>query len=51
VEKLLYSITEAGELIGRRKSTAYAMAAAGELETVVVGSQRMVPADALRSYL
>lgn len=47
MEKLLYSITEAGELLGRRKSAAYQMAANGVLETVVVGSQRMVPARAL----
>lgn len=47
MEKLLYSIPEAGELIGRRKSAAYAMAASGELETVPLGSQMMVPAAAL----
>lgn len=51
MEKLLYTISEAGELIGRRKSAAYAMASAGELETVLVGSQRMVPAEALRSLV
>ncbi|MFP5256070.1 MAG: helix-turn-helix domain-containing protein [Acidimicrobiia bacterium] len=51
MERLLYSIPEAAARLGRGKSTGYAMAASGELETVLLGSRRMVPADALEKLI
>lgn len=47
VDRLLVTIPEAGEILGRKKTVAYEMAARGELETVILGSRRMVPVASL----
>ena len=51
VEKLLYSITEVGPIIGVGRTTAFQLVANGELETVKIGARRLVPAAALTEYV
>jgi excisionase family DNA binding protein len=50
-ERLVITITEAGELIGCKKSKAYELAESGELPTIMVGRERRVLVDALRAKL
>jgi excisionase family DNA binding protein len=51
VEKLLYSITEGAPILGVGRTTAYQLVADGEIETVKVGSRRLIPAQALSDFV
>ena len=53
MDRLAYSITEAGELLGYAKSTAYEMAMRGELPTFKPHpkARRRVSADALKKLI
>ena len=49
--RLLYTPTDAAELLGFSRSRLYRLLASGELECVHVGGVRRVPTDALTSYV
>jgi excisionase family DNA binding protein len=49
--RLVYTVTEAGELLGLGRSTAYELAAQGELPTVRLGRRLMVTRPALTALL
>jgi excisionase family DNA binding protein len=49
--RLVYTVTEAGELLGLGRSTAYDLAAQGELPTVKLGRRLMVTRPALTALL
>ena len=49
--RLVYTVTEAGELLGLGRSTAYDLAARGELPTVRLGRRLMVTRPALTALL
>ena len=49
--RLVYTVTEAAELLGLGRSTAYALAAQGELPTVRLGRRLMVTRPALAALL
>jgi excisionase family DNA binding protein len=51
VEKLAYQINEAVEASGLGRTTLYAAIAAGELETIKVGTRRLITRDALLDFL
>ena len=51
MEKLLYSVTEAAELAGIKKSKAYELVNSGEWPCVRIGSLRKVPIDGLRAWI
>ena len=48
---LVYTVTEAAELLGLGRSTAYELAATGELPTVRLGRRLMVTRPALTALL
>jgi len=50
-EPLLLKVSEAARLLGVSKSTAYIMAAKGELPTIRIRGGLRVPADALRAWI
>ena len=47
----MYTITEAAELLGIGRSTAYELAQRGELEVVRIGGRRLVSPSVLESLL
>lgn len=49
--RLVYTVTEAGELLGLGRSTAYDLAAQGVLPTVRLGRRLMVTRPALTALL
>lgn len=49
--KLLYSIEEAAKLLSVGKRKVEALVADGEVETVLIGRRRLVPAEALTDYI
>ncbi len=49
--RLVYTVTEAAELLGLGRSTAYELVARGELETVRLGSRVMVTRPTLTALL
>jgi excisionase family DNA binding protein len=49
--KVTISITEAAEVLGISRNTAYAAAARGELPVVTFGTRKLVPVAALRRKL
>jgi excisionase family DNA binding protein len=50
VDRLLYPVDEAAEILGIGRTKAWEMAASGELPTVRVGHRRLVRADDLEHY-
>lgn len=51
MERLLYRITEAGEILGLRRSKIYTEVQAGRLKVVKIGKATRVPADELHRYV
>ena len=51
IPKFNFSIPEACHAAGVGRSTLYEAIAAGELETLKIGKRRLVPDDALRTWL
>jgi len=49
--KLLYRISEASEVSSISRSRLYELMATGELESVKLGSTRLVPHDALEAFV
>ena len=50
-DRLVYSVTEVGELLGISRAFAYELVARGELPVVRLGRRRLVPKFALLSLL
>ncbi len=50
-ERLMYPVLEAAGRLGLGRTTLYELIAAGELETVVVGRRRLVPASSMQAYV
>lgn len=50
VERLLFSRREAAQMLGLCPSTVDNLLRAGKLPFVVMGSRRLIPADALREF-
>lgn len=48
---LLYSILDAAEAIGVKRSTMYELITRGEVTTVSIGRRRLVTADSLERYV
>jgi excisionase family DNA binding protein len=48
---LLVTVTQAAELLGVSRSTAYELIATHQLEVVHIGRAARVPVDAVRSYV
>jgi excisionase family DNA binding protein len=51
MDKLLLRPTEAAEVMGVSRAKAYELIASGVLPSVLVGSSRRVPVDALRAWI
>jgi len=51
MDKLGYSVEEAGPILGVVRTTVFEKIATGELESVKIGRRRIIPADALRRFL
>lgn len=51
LEKLTYSVEEAGELIGVSRNNAYNLAKTGSLPTIKMGKRLLVPKAALEKLL
>lgn len=51
LEKMLFSIEEAAELLGIGRSTAYDLVKGGELPSVKIGRRRLVPREALHTWI
>ena len=49
--KALLSVPEFMEATNLKRSTTYMLIRSGELETVTVGSRRLVPAEALQDFV
>jgi excisionase family DNA binding protein len=50
-DRLVYSVAEAGALIGISRAFAYELVARGELPVIRLGRRRLVPKVALRALL
>jgi excisionase family DNA binding protein len=50
-EKLVYSVVEAGRLLGLGRSASYEAARGGELPTIKIGGRYKVPKAALQRLL
>jgi excisionase family DNA binding protein len=50
MERLLYRVQEACELLSQGRTKIYEAIASGKLRSVRVGGSRLIPADALRDY-
>lgn len=51
VERLLPTPTEAAQTLGIGRSKMYELLMAGVVESVLIGTARRVPADALNAYV
>lgn len=51
VERLLLTPTEAAQTLGIGRSKMYELLMAGVVESVLIGTARRVPADALNAYV
>jgi excisionase family DNA binding protein len=51
LEKLTYTVEEAGQMLGVSRNTAYACAKSGELPVVKLGNRLVVPKTALLRML
>ncbi len=50
-DRLVYSVAEAGALLGISRAFAYELVARGELPVIRLGRRRLVPKVALRALL
>lgn len=50
-ERLVYTVPEAGRLLGLSKNSSYEAAARGELPTIRIGRRLLVPVTALHQKL
>lgn len=51
VTRLLYSIADAAELLSLGKRKVEELVRDGDVETVLIGRRRLIPADALTDYV
>ena len=51
VDKLLYNIAEAGEIIGLKRSKMYMLINSGALKSVTVGTRRLITVKALEEFV
>ena len=51
MERILISIREATEMLGIGRTTIYRLIAEGRLETVKIGSRRLVKVESLREII
>jgi len=51
IERLLYTVSDAAELLSISRSVLYELLAAGAIESVSVGRSRRIPAAALRDWV
>jgi len=51
VEKLLFRPSEAATALGLSRSTVYELIQTGELDSFVVGHKRLIPREALTSWI
>jgi excisionase family DNA binding protein len=51
MEKLLFTVEEAGEMLSLSRTVVYDLMARGLLESVVIGRCRRIPADALKALV
>lgn len=51
MDKLCYSIPEAGALLGVSRTTVYELIKSGELTAIRVGGRRAVTPEALRTFV
>jgi excisionase family DNA binding protein len=51
VERLLYPLAEAAQLLGIGRTLLYEELAGGRIEAVSVGRRRLIPRDALDEYI
>lgn len=51
LRKLLHTVPEVCEATGLGRSLVYELITAGRIESVTVGRRRLVPADALESFV
>jgi excisionase family DNA binding protein len=51
VERLLYPLVEAAELLGIGRTLLYEELASGNIEAVSVGRRRLIPRQALEEYV
>jgi excisionase family DNA binding protein len=51
MDRLLYSIPEAAELIDTGLTKMAELIARGEIESIKIGASRKIPADALTAYV
>lgn len=49
--KLLYSITDAAQMLSVGKRKFESLIADGEVETVTIGRRRLVPSESLTDYI
>ena len=49
--KLLYSVNEAQEVLGLGRSLLLKLVYSGEIESIKVGSRRLIPVEALNEYV
>jgi excisionase family DNA binding protein len=50
-ERLAYRVTEAGDLVGVSRTTAYQLVASGDWPTIRIGRAVRVTADGLREWV
>lgn len=51
MNKLLYEVSEASVMTSLGRSKLYELLAAGEIESVKVGKRRLIPAQALETFV
>jgi excisionase family DNA binding protein len=51
VDKMLYTPTEAAQVLSISRSTIYLLMARGDVPSVRIGSSRRIPVDGLRRYV
>jgi excisionase family DNA binding protein len=51
VRKLLYAVNEAATATGIGRSKLYELMASGAIESVKVGKRRLIPAEALETFV
>ena len=50
-EKQVFSVAEAGKILGLSRNTAYKAAKAGDIPTIKIGSKMLVPMESMRRIL
>ncbi|MGE3364792.1 MAG: helix-turn-helix domain-containing protein [Rhizobiaceae bacterium] len=49
--KLLYTIDEAGEVLGHKRTFLYELLQSGKLESVKAGKRRLIVAESIQRYV